>query len=128
MRKTSRITVSIDNTLLYHLNKKAAELDVSISALTAAYAEKGLYDESTARFNEQLEELLKRLDQIYPSDSIGSKFTKADSGSPALPLELQAFMMEVLLYLKALTKNDVGTRGDIAAEVRKRFGDHRMRI
>lgn len=128
MKKCPQLSVSLDNRLVAALRRKAADLEISLSALCAAYVEKGLYDESTARLIEQLEDLVKRLNEIYPSDGINSSINASDpSSKPVTPLEYRAFMLEVLLYLRAFTKNDVGMRGDIAAQVKKYYGDNRVK-
>lgn len=131
--RTERITISLDSALSYELRKKAGLLGISISALAAAYIEKGLFDESTARLNERVTGLVDRVDALV--DRVGAAAEQpaaagavaSGGGASVAPNEFRAFMLEVLLYFKEMYKKEVGLRGDIAAKVREQYGDSRMK-
>lgn len=138
MRNSHKVTVSLDSKILFPLRKKAAELDISLSALVASYLEKPTYDESTARLNEQLETLIEEVKTLIVSSDLNKPVqngvneiegsNNGQANDPVTPVQMRAFMLETLLYLRRFTaKTDVGTRGDIAAEVRKYYGDNRVK-
>lgn len=129
---SERITLSLDSALAYELRKKAGQLEISISALAAAYIENGLFDESAARLNERVKGLLDRagtlLNRVEEYDHGRHQGARAEAGGvPLSPDEMRAFMLEVLLYFKEIYKEKVGLRGDIAAKVRAQYGDARVK-
>ena len=125
MKPSGRIHLSLDNKLASDLRKKAVQLGVSISAVAAGYIERGLYEESLARSNDRLDELAGRLEQLLDRVENGNGNGHLSS-QVVTPEEQRAFFLEVLLYFRELFKKNVGVRGDIAAQVKKHYGDSRV--
>jgi hypothetical protein len=119
MKTTGRITLSLDNKLMADLRRKAVELNVSLSAVAAGYIERGLYDDHVARSGDRIDELTALLQRQLENG--------VPAGDPVTPDEQRAFFLEVLLYFRALFKNEVGVRGDIANQVKKIYGDNRVK-
>ena len=123
MKPSGRIHLSLDNKLASDLRKKAVQLGVSISAVAAGYIERGLYEESLARSSDRLDELASRLEQLLDRVENGNGHPSSQAVTPE---EQRAFFLEVLLYFREMFKKNVGVRGDIAAQVKKHYGNSRV--
>jgi hypothetical protein len=131
-RRGGRLTIYLDNALAGALRRKAAQLDVSLSALAAGYIDQGLHEGERAAVIdrmaygvEHLEKVAGRLDGLLARLEDTVDRTEAAGGMEAD--EQRAFYLEALLYLRELFKDKLSVQADIAARVRQVYGDKRPR-
>ena len=127
-----QISISIDTRLQKKLSVRAAELGISLSALCAAYIENGLSGHDINAMDSQTEALMERFEHLAQQVESSIKQLKTTPANGSQPpaekasvssIEMKAFFLETLLYLRTLYKNDVATQSAIAKQVIKHYGE-----
>lgn len=110
------------------MRRQAAERGITKSAHAANLALRGL----NAETNAQLPGTLQRLEAMVESLAKGSKDAPGVNGSGqmgrsgALHPELRAFMIEVLVLLRYLTKHDLALGAEIGRKLQRTVGEVRV--
>lgn len=110
------------------VRRQAAELGLSKSSYGANLVSRALEAEALDRLPalmEQLGQVVRRFNELSERvDRLETVRTTADAqGNNA---ELRAFMIEVLLLLRYLSKDDLRIKGEIGRRLQKAVGDVRV--
>ena len=106
------------------VRRGAADIGLTKSSYAANLIMRGLGNESADRVPAllgKLEELLARIETHLSSSSGNSKPASNDIVHP----QNQAFMIEVLLLLRYLVRDDLKVKGEIGRKIQKAVGDVR---
>ena len=107
------------------VRRGAADIGLTKSSYAANLIMRGLGNESADRVPAllgKLEELLARIETHLNSNSGNSKQAYNDIVHP----QNQAFMIEVLLLLRYLVRDDLKVKGEIGRKIQKAVGDVRV--
>lgn len=107
------------------VRRGAADIGLTKSSYAANLIMRGLGNESADRVPAllgKLEELLARIETHLNSNSGNSKPASND----VVQLQNQAFMIEVLLLLRYLVRDDLKVKGEIGRKIQKAVGDVRV--
>ena len=107
------------------VRRGAADIGLTKSSYAANLIMRGLGNESADRVPAllgKLEELLARIETHLNSNSGNSKPASND----VVQLQNQAFMIEVLLLLRYLVRDDLKVKGEIGRKIEKAVGDVRV--
>ena len=107
------------------VRRGAADIGLTKSSYAANLIMRGLGNESADRVPAllgKLEELLARIETHLSSNSGNSKPASNDIVHP----QNQAFMIEVLLLLRYLVRDDLKVKGEIGRKIQKAVGDVRV--
>jgi Mg2+ and Co2+ transporter CorA len=107
------------------IRRRAADVGLTKSAFAANLVLHGLNNDSADRLPgllDQLDDKLQRLEKTLNESRTGSKQTSND----VVQLQQQAFMIETLLILRYLVKNDLKLGGEIGRKLQKTVGDIRV--
>jgi hypothetical protein len=123
--RTQTITIRLPIHEVSVVRHRAADVGLTKSAFAANLGIRGLAGESAA----QLPKLIDRLEgYVGARERIANGNVSADHRADLQSLDprLQAFMIEVLLLLRYLTKNDLRLGGEIGRKLQKAVGDVRV--
>jgi hypothetical protein len=107
------------------VRRGAADIGLTKSSYAANLIMRGLGNESADRVPAllgKLEDMLARIETHLSSNSGNSKHASND----IVQLQNQAFMIEVLLLLRYLVRDDLKVKGEIGRKIQKAVGDVRV--
>ena len=107
------------------IRRRAADIGLTTSAFAANLVLRGLNSESADRLPtllDQLDDKLGLLEKSLTESRNGSKQAYNDIIHP----QNQAFMIEVLLLLRYLVRDDLKVKGEIGRKIQKAVGDVRV--
>ena len=107
------------------IRRRAADIGLTKSAFAANLVLRGLNSDSADRLPtllDQLDDKLERLEKALNESRNGSKQASND----VVQLQNQAFMIEVLLLLRYLVRDDLKVKGEIGRKIQKAVGDVRV--
>ena len=107
------------------IRRRAADIGLTKSAFAANLVLRGLNSESADRLPKLLDKLddkLERLEKGLNESLNGSRHTTSE----VVQLQNQAFMIEVLLLLRYLVRDDLKVKGEIGRKIQKAVGDVRV--
>ena len=107
------------------IRRRAADIGLTKSAFAANLVLRGLNSESADRLPtllDQLDDKLGLLEKSLTESRNGSKQAYNDIIHP----QNQAFMIEVLLLLRYLVRDDLKVKGEIGRKIQKAVGDVRV--
>ena len=110
------------------VRRGAADIGLTKSAYGANLILRGLDAEATVRGPALISDLhagLDRLEQTINSLSVLSAVAKPTMANTN-NAELRAFMIEVLLLLRYVTRDDLKVKGEIGRKIQKAVGDIRV--
>ena len=123
--RTQTMTVRVPIYEMGVIRQRAAEIGLTKSAFAGNLVKRGLEIESF----EKLETLIGKLDAVLGELALERERTSAKTSGPgSRPLDprLHAFMIEVLLLLRFLAKDDLRVKGEIGRKIQKAVGDARV--
>lgn len=107
------------------VRRGAADIGLTKSSYAANLIMRGLETESTDRLPTllgKLDDMLARIEVHLSSNTGSSKQAPND----VVELRNQAFMIEVLLLLRYLVRDDLKVKGEIGRKIQKAVGDVRV--
>ena len=107
------------------IRRRAADIGLTKSAFAANLVLRGLNSESADRLPtllDQLDDKLGRLEKGLADAQNVSKQTAND----IVQLQNQAFMIEVLLLLRYMVRDDLKVKGEIGRKIQRAVGDVRV--
>ena len=107
------------------IRRRAADIGLTKSAFAANLVLHGLNNDSADRLPgllDQLDDKLQRLEKTLNENRNGSK----QVASEVVQLQNQAFMIEVLLLLRYIVRDDLKVKGEIGRKIQKAVGDVRV--
>ena len=107
------------------VRRGAADIGLTKSSYAANLIMRGLETESTDRLPTllgKLDDMLARIETHLRSNTGNAKQTPND----VVELRNQAFMIEVLLLLRYLVRDDLKVKGEIGRKIQKAVGDVRV--
>ena len=107
------------------VRRGAADTGLTKSSYAANLIMRGLGNESTDRLPTLLGKLNDMLDRIETHLSTNSGHSKHASND-IVQLQNQAFMIEVLILLRYLVRDDLKVKGEIGRKIQKAVGDVRV--
>ena len=107
------------------VRRGAADTGLTKSSYAANLIMRGLGSESTDRLPTLLGKLNDMLDRIETHLSANSGHSKHASND-VVQLQNQAFMIEVLILLRYLVRDDLKVKGEIGRKIQKAVGDVRV--
>jgi hypothetical protein len=125
--RTQPVTIRLDFYQCALIRRRAADIGLTKSAYTANLVLRGLENESTARLPavlDLLDDKLQRLDKVLNERSNTSRQGNGDGD--VVQLQHQAFMIEVLILLRYLVRDDLKIKGEIGRKIQKAVGDVRV--
>ena len=123
--RTQPVTIRLDFYQCALIRRRAADIGLTKSAYAANLVLRGLENESTARLPavlDLLDDKLQRLDKVLNERSNTSRQGTSD----VVQLQHQAFMIEVLILLRYLVRDDLKVKGEIGRKIQKAVGDVRV--
>lgn len=107
------------------IRRRAADVGLTKSAFAANLVLRGLNSESVDRLPtllDRLDDTLERLEAHLD----GSRNGSAHAPVEVVQLQNQAFMIEVLLLLRYIVRDDLKVKGEIGRKIQKAVGDVRV--
>ena len=107
------------------VRRGAADIGLTKSSYAANLIMRGLENESADRLPTllgKLDDMLARIETHLRSNTGNAKQTPND----VVELRNQAFMIEVLLLLRYLVRDDLKVKGEIGRKIQKAVGDVRV--
>jgi hypothetical protein len=107
------------------IRRRAADVGLTKSAFAANLVLRGLNSESADRLPtllDRLDDTLERLEAHLD----GSRNDSAHAPVEVVQLQNQAFMIEVLLLLRYIVRDDLKVKGEIGRKIQKAVGDVRV--
>lgn len=107
------------------VRRGAADIGLTKSSYAANLIMRGLENESADKLPTllgKLEDMLARIETHLSSNSGNTKQASRD----VVQLQNQAFMIEVLLLLRYLVRDDLKVKGEIGRKIQKAVGDVRV--
>ena len=123
--RTQTVTIRLALHECSLIRRRAADIGLTKSAFAANLVLRGLNSESADRLPtllDQLDDKLERLEKGLTESRNGSKQAAGD----VVQLQDQAFMIEVLLLLRYLVRDDLKVKGEIGRKIQKAVGDVRV--
>lgn len=123
--RTQTVTIRLALHECALIRRRAADIGLTKSAFAANLVLRGLNNDSADRLPtllDQLDDKLGRLEKTLNESRTGSKQASND----VVQLQQQAFMIETLLILRYLVKNDLKLGGEIGRKLQKAVGEVRV--
>ena len=123
--RTQTVTIRLALHECALIRRRAADIGLTKSAFAANLVLRGLNSDSADRLPtllDQLDDKLQLLEKTLNESRTGSKQASND----VVQLQQQAFMIETLLILRYLVKNDLKLGGEIGRKLQKAVGEVRV--
>jgi hypothetical protein len=123
--RTQTVTIRLALHECALIRRRAADIGLTKSAFAANLVLRGLNSDSADRLPtllDQLDDKLGRLEKTLNESRNGTQQAPSD----VVQLQQQAFMIETLLILRYLVKNDLKLGGEIGRKLQKTVGDIRV--
>jgi Mg2+ and Co2+ transporter CorA len=123
--RTQTVTIRLALHECALIRRRAADIGLTKSAFAANLVLRGLNSDSADRLPtllDQLDDKLARLEKGLHENRNGSMQVAND----VVELRNQAFMIEVLLLLRYLVRDDLKVKGEIGRKIQKAVGDVRV--
>jgi hypothetical protein len=123
--RTQTVTIRLALHECALIRRRAADIGLTKSAFAANLVLRGLENESTSRLPNLLDKLDDKLQRLEKDLNERPNGLRPGTGD-VVQLQHQAFMIEVLLLLRYLVRDDLKVKGEIGRKIQKAVGDVRV--